>query len=30
MDFQTDPTNIFTGHEFMGQVDPSAGTKMTV
>ena len=29
-DFGCDPTNIFTAHEFMGQVDPSAGTKMTV
>ena len=30
LDFEKDPTNIFTAHEFMGQVDPSAGTKMTV
>jgi acyl-CoA oxidase len=30
MDFQNDPTNIFTAHEFMGQVAPSAGVKMTV
>ena len=30
LDFQNDPTNIFTAHEFMGQVDPSAGIKMTV
>ncbi|TNV81297.1 hypothetical protein FGO68_gene5783 [Halteria grandinella] len=30
LDFGSDPTNIFTAHEFMGQVDPSAGTKMTV
>jgi acyl-CoA oxidase len=29
-DFGRDPLNIFTAHEFMGQVDPSAGTKMTV
>jgi acyl-CoA oxidase len=29
-DFERDPVNIFTAHEFMGQVDPSAGTKMTV
>lgn len=30
LDFGTDPLNIFTAHEFMGQVDPAAGTKMTV
>lgn len=30
LDFQNDPINIFTAHEFMGQVDPSAGIKMTV
>jgi acyl-CoA oxidase len=30
LDFDKDPLNIFTAHEFMGQVDPGAGTKMTV
>ena len=29
-DFDTDPVNVFTAHEFMGQVDQSAGIKMTV
>ncbi len=29
-DFEKDPLNIFTAHEFLGQVDPSAGTKLTV
>lgn len=29
-DFFTDPTNIFTSHEMLGQVDPSTGTKFTV
>ena len=28
--FLTDPTNIFTAHEFMGSIDPSSGTKFTV
>lgn len=30
LDFETDPTNIFTAHEFLGQIDPAAGTKFTV
>lgn len=25
-----DPTNIFTAHEFLGQIDPACGTKFTV
>lgn len=29
-DFITNPTNIFTAHEFLGQVDPSSATKFTV
>jgi alkylation response protein AidB-like acyl-CoA dehydrogenase len=29
-DFGRDPLNIFTAHEFMGQVDPCGGIKMTV
>jgi acyl-CoA oxidase len=29
-DFINDPLNIFTAHEYMGGVDPSAGIKMTV
>lgn len=29
-DFLTDPKNIFTAHEFIAQVDPSAGIKFTV
>ncbi|CDW91262.1 acyl-oxidase [Stylonychia lemnae] len=29
-DFLHDPTNIFTAHEFLGQVNPSTGTKFTV
>jgi acyl-CoA oxidase len=28
--FIHDPTNIFTAHEFLGQIDPSSGTKFTV
>jgi acyl-CoA oxidase len=30
MDFERDPVNIFTAHEFLAQIDPSAATKMTV
>jgi len=29
-DFINDPTNIFTAHEFLGQVNPSTATKFTV
>ena len=30
LDFVNDPTNIYIAHDFMGIVEPSAGTKMTV
>jgi acyl-CoA oxidase len=29
-DFNSDPTNIFTAHEFIAQIDPSTATKFTV
>ena len=29
-DFETDPRNIFTAHEMLGQIDPSLVTKFTV